>query len=210
MRNILRAFVWAIFTLAPTSVCFSEVASAPSMDPSALPMLIVTYAYDLAYDPTVTLRTGSTLSFLDAALVALNADVPRGLGFVRNVFVIQPAISGNRYASEPDVSTLYVTPPLPTLGNQSLALISSVSPEATTIFTLDAGMHAQLVYNSMTANVFSGGRVCDPMGQVPMVTISSTGALILHERNRHFSNRSARTFSVSITGQSAQVICNGK
>lgn len=210
MRYSLKIFVWAIFTLMPMSVCLSEVTSTPSMNPSALPMLIITYAYDLAYDPTATLKTGSTLNSLDTALVALNADVPRGLGFVKNVFVIQPGISGNRYASEPDVSTLYVTPPLPRLGNRSLALVSSVSPESTTIFTLDAGMHAQLVYDSLTANVFSGGRVCDPMGQVPMVTISSTGVLILHERNRHFSNRSARTFSVSIAGESARVICNEK
>ena len=195
MRYSLKIFVWAIFTLMPMSVCLSEVTSTPSMNPSALPMLIITYAYDLAYDPTATLKTASTLNSLDTALVALNADVPRGLGFVKNVFVIQPGISGNRYASEPDVSTLYVTPPLPRLGNRSLALVSSVSPESTTIFTL---------------NVFSGGRVCDPMGQVPMVTISSTGVLILHERNRHFSNRSARTFSVSIAGESARVICNEK
>lgn len=197
---------------------FTEATPAPkaiATDQNSLPMLLISYAYGLANG--MDTRSGNSKE--DTALAALyrslennldqlHVDVPTKLAFVRKSYVVQPTEIGSRTISEHGRSTLYVTEPVREIGNASVAIVSSVSPESTTIFMIDSQLHVTLVYDSVAANHFSTSASCDPLGQVNGVEVIRQGVLKLTESNARWSDKHKRVIDLDVTNKTPVLHCS--
>jgi len=219
VTHLRDALIAGAIGLVVCSAIDARVLSNPkaAVDSNMLPMLLISYAFGLAYGmdtnggsiaPNNAL--GNTFHSLEHALESLNADIPRKLAFVRASYVAQPSNATSRIIGQQGVSSLYVTDPLKATGNGVIAVISSTSPESTTIFSIDQRFNARLLYDSTIKNRFAAGMSCEPLGEIDSVEISKTGDLILHEMNRRSSADHHRIFNLDPTGQQPELQCSAR
>jgi hypothetical protein len=206
------------YVIAAVSSCVAIASAlggeAPKFDASMLPMLLIGYADDLSYgtggigssDNAKSAYAAIQIS-LELSLDSLHADIPRKLAFVREAFVVQPEIVGNKITGHHQNATLYVTTPVPDLQGGIVAILSSDSPQATTVFLVDGQLKAELVYDSTRANRFVDDLACDPMGQVISIRTSASGHLLLQELNAHWSSKKSRRFDLDLTGHAPKLHC---
>ncbi len=94
----------------------------------------------------------------------LKGGVSTGLGFVHRVFTVQNNIKDHvsgyiriknktlKESGVPDESLLFVTTPIESFGNKILVIMGSVSPERTTIFSVDNKLNVELLYDTFDKN----------------------------------------------------------
>lgn len=212
MRNIWCILVACLFLCCVGSVSATDM---PKVDRDMLPMLFMQYAFDLAHAGSTVKSpaVGETNVLVDIqksfemSLEKLGVDIPVKLGFVRQAFIVQPDVTGNRYVGRRGVSTLYVTTPIHSFQDRVIVVISSTSPEATTVIAMDDQLRAKLIYDSVFENRFSGKYACDPMGQVTSIRISQTGVLNFQESNVHWSNKRSRSFTLDMNVSNPEMQC---
>jgi hypothetical protein len=149
---------------------------------------------------------------LEASLEKLDCDLARRSSFVRFAFTIQGDTPGQeagfrRFEGKtleeshvPFDGVLYVTSPLQAIGGKIVVIMSSVSPERTTAFTIDEQLGVNLLYDSYKA--VSSGTVI-PMGSVYRVRVQNPGLFMLDERmilggRGHFSATDNRRFLLDV------------
>jgi hypothetical protein len=178
-----------------------------------LPMGVIWYAFDLAYgaaeSPGVNGNNARSRveRSLESSLENLGVDLPRKLAFVRQAFVVQPREVASKITGHKGISSLYITEAIPNLGGRIVAILSSSSPEDTSIFTIDDRLNANLVYDSINANRFANDKHCDPLGQITSVRVSREGLISLEETNVHWSSKHSRTFELDLNGQTPALRC---
>lgn len=211
MRHIFLIAMSACLLLAASASAQNE----SSVDPSTLPMVVISYAFTLgegAEDRGNAIDGASPLAriyrAIETSLEETHADLPTKLAFVRESYVIQPTVTGSKVVGTHDRSTLYVTAPVHALGDASIVIVSSVSPEATTVFQVDGQLHVKLIYDSMAANKFLSGSSCSPLGQIEGVEISISGKLVLTETNVRWSSKKRRSILLDATAAPAGLRCS--
>lgn len=195
--------------------------SSPRVDASRLPLVFLGYAYKVAEDVPRAVENsasrkisdteldkllGPELSILNENLEQLSVGIPLEIAFVKHVFISQTNIPGhasgfpaqNEEASDkpsiPYESTLFVTTPIESLGDKILVILSSVSPERTRIFTIDAEYNAELVFDAVNKNHFENTTI----GSIHSMRVVKADKFILEARSGRVSLE-PRSFSISIS-----------
>jgi hypothetical protein len=178
-----------------------------------LPMAITWYSFESAYgDPAyVPGKLGAPLirlrQSIGASLAALKADVPTKLAFMKSAVTIDPSSTGSRVYGEYGVDTVYLIRPLSDRTQRIIVILSSSSPESTTIFTFDDQLRSRLIYDSMTHNEYAGGRRCNPLGQIVGARVDQKDVITLFEQNRRWSASHARTFELNAKSHRPLLTC---
>ncbi len=182
--------------------------------PDALPMLTISYAFSLGEGAenrgnaiAAASPLGRTYGVFESSLEQLHVDLPTKLAFVQEAYVVQPELVGSRVAGTHGRGTLYITTPIHALGDWSVVIVSSVSPESTTVLEVDGRLHTKLIYDSISANQLLAGSSCDPLGQINGIQILQPGHLLLTESNERWSNKSNRSVLLDVTARTAGLKC---
>jgi len=188
-----------------------EAPSTVEVAPNELPMLLISYAYSISRDVEITAAVetplGRTYRALEQRLEGLRVDLPTKLGFVHEAFVVQPRTVGSRAIGKPGESTLYVTEPLPQFGEAVVVVVSSVSPEMTTVFQVDRQLNVRLIYDSLVASPAGVGSSCGPLGQINGAEASPEGNLVLTESNARWSRDHSRKAVLNLSKEVPIVDC---
>ncbi len=164
-----------------------------------LPIIVIAYSLFCArYDEFKSLESNSQnpLVKLKKNIDALPGGISTGLCFTHRAFIVQNRedhLSGfvrikNKTLEESKVpfeNILFVTTPIESLGNRVLLILSSVSPERTTIAAIDNKLNVELLYDSFEKNVIKnmeyikGSR---DIGSIYSIRVKKPGIFLLEER----------------------------
>jgi hypothetical protein len=198
MRRSMNAFVVASSLLLETlcALALGTPKASAVVTSVDLPQTIITYGFLVGHYPDEFIlgrepRTplASDMKALNDALNSLDCDVPIRLGFPHRVFVV-PSLPVGQWIgfvrtadTPPDEGTLFVTEPLRTKPERVLVVLSSVSPERTTVFWVERsvqGYASGLVYDS-----FKKGKISNEnhtaMGAVTAVSAGEGEEILLKE-----------------------------
>lgn len=179
-----------------------------------LPSIVIAYSLFCArYDAFKSLESNPTnvLIKLGRNIDALPGGISTGLGFTRRAFIVHNNIVGhlsgfargkNKTLEESNVpfeSILFVTTPIKSFGDRALLILSSVSPEKTTIMAVDNKLNTELLYDSFNKNYFDSKKTT--MGSIYGVKVMKPGYLELQER----MEPGARGFSSSYKNRSFMI-----
>lgn len=172
-----------------------SLASIVSWSESSLPGLIVAYGlYCARYDEFKLLGSNpqNVLIMLGKNINALPGGISTGLAFAHRAFVVQNEIEGHlsgflrvrdktlEGSKVPFESILFVTTPIASYENRILVILSSVSPERTTIFSVDKNLKVELLYDSIHKNYFDDKKTT--VGSIYNVEVVEPGKFLLQER----------------------------
>jgi len=203
-----------------------SVAAGPSL-PEALiayGFLRSNYAdFDKLLMSSSTFAAARDMEALQTALDSLSCDVPARLAFPHRDLVLASSAATawmgfpTKAQSPSEEGTLFVLQPLPSAPQRTLAVLSSVAPERSTVFWLGAdkrGYVGALVYDS-----FNKGKVKNApetvMGSVISVRVDESGAILLKERAEpgsrpHAMGETGRVFEVDTTRDDVILKTSGK
>lgn len=182
-----------------------------------LPSIVVAYSlYCARYTSFKLLEADpqNVLVMLKKKIDALPGGISTGLGFAHMAFIVQNNISdhlsgfirlNNRPIDQskfPFESILFVTTPVESFGNRVLVVLSSVSPERTTIFSVDNRINIELLYDSFNKNLFDQKKTT--IGSIYAVRVTKPGRYLLEERmdpggRAFFSTYENRSFVMDVT-----------
>ena len=177
------------------------------VEPNFLPMLVASYAYALAsgaenrtnaVNPESSL--GRDYAALEKGLENLHAEVPTKIAFVRELRLLDLTLAGSRAVGSREKGTLYIVGPIAKLGNVVLVIVSGVSPDSTTIFTIDERLNAKLVYDSTARDFGAASIACGPVGTIYEMEGTAAGNISLHEMNARYSAKHERNFALELNG----------
>jgi hypothetical protein len=119
-----------------------------------------------------------------------------GLGFAPLSFVVQNEIAGYfvgfsktqtktlKYTDIPYEGILFVTTPIESFGNRVLVFLGSVSPQQSTIFSVDGSLNVTPLYGSQTPIKYSDGDTTH-LGAILGIRVVEPGLFQLAERRDH-------------------------
>lgn len=168
-----------------------------------LPSIIISYyLYIKRYPEFKSLESTpqNILIKLRKNLDALSLGITHDISFVHMAFIVQNNIQGHvsgyfriknktlKESGVPYESMLFVTTPIESFGNRVLVIISSVSPERTTIFSVGNNLSTELLYDTFDKNdiknkeeMLSSGST-DSMYSIFNVRVEKPGVFLLEER----------------------------
>ncbi|MSP39626.1 MAG: toxin-antitoxin system YwqK family antitoxin [Deltaproteobacteria bacterium] len=118
------------------------------------------------------------------------------LAFTHLPFVVQNEIAGAfvgfsktqtkslEYSDIPYESILFVTTPVASYGNRVLVILGSVSPQQSTIFSVDGQLDVTPLYSSQTPIKYSDGNATN-LGAISGIRVVESGLFQLAERWNH-------------------------
>jgi hypothetical protein len=158
-----------------------------------LPSIIIAYnLYAAHYNEFKCLwKKGEDSNFivkLYAVLEQMDCAINDRMSFTHLAFISQGNTSGHfsgqvvskdkcMNEDKQDVSTLFVTTPIATFGNKVLVILSSISPERTTIISVDDMLNADLLYDTIRKHL-KGAPICS----ISSANVISPGIIKLEER----------------------------
>jgi hypothetical protein len=170
--------------------------------PEEIPMLVISYSFVCSrpdeFKCLESVRDNS-LTRLGRNIDALPGSISTGMGFVHMALTVtndvgnasaQSMMGPGRWLQQmtiPDVSILFVTTPIAEYGNRVLVILSSVSPDSTTIISVDDRLNVSLLYNSFLKNELKNKDKIlgsNTLGSVYSVRFVESGSLVLKERRR--------------------------
>lgn len=115
-------------------------------------------------------------------------------------------------------SLLFVTTPIDSFANRCLVVVGSVSPDRTTIFSVDKKLEVELLYDSVLKNdlknkdqMLSFGGT-DKMYSVVNVRVLQTGIFLVEERIDSgalpFAKNEGRKFIIDVTKGTFELLMN--
>lgn len=192
---------------------FASDETAKTYSPDELPSIIITYnlAFGYYHDLQCLRELGDPshmIAKLYSEFEALSCSITHRMGFTYIAFIAQSNISGHFSGvlpgedktsgkiQVPYESILFVTTPIESLGNNVLVILSSVSPERTTIMKMDKRLNVTLLYDASMVKLPDGS-----MCSVFALRIIKPGLIRLFERDRgHCAPLgSKRTFIIDVT-----------
>jgi hypothetical protein len=197
-RHVLAAAALLIVTALPPGS-----ADAWDIESAKLPAFILAYTFIVSSQPQQfaaqvdAAAEGSLFAEFkqfESQLAKINPDLPTGLSFVKSVFIVQSAPAGTvagfvrkpgktlEQSGVPFESMLFVSTPIPALGNRVIMILSSVSPERTVMVTVDAALQTDLVYDSFLRSTPKTIRRPVPIGSLYAVRTQGPGRFLLQER----------------------------
>ena len=162
-QTLLLVITIASCCLAKQS--FASQRACPECSFRTLPGLVITYAVTAAYyeDFKGAWERPDASCFLTklyAEFEDLSCNISVRMVFTHTTFIVQNEIPGH-FSGEipasyeiaeqhpvPGESILFVSTPLESWANRVLVILSSVSPERTTIMTVDSALNVSLLYDS--------------------------------------------------------------
>ncbi len=152
-----------------------------------LPSVIIAYSlFSSYYQDFKSLWSSNEkpwfLDKLQAALSELNCDIDLRLAFTHESYIvrsntIRTFLSVDSIKSELK-SVLFVTTPIKSYDNKILVILSSVSPERTTIIAIDNELGAELLYDSFNLLV-ENVKMCS----IHSIRIEESDSFILEEKS---------------------------
>jgi hypothetical protein len=176
-------------------ICFVSTIAFSATRGTDLPQAVVTYGFLASKSADFPARgvwaqaatVVGEMAALGRALESLNCDVTTRLGSAHRVFVVPVSPVGQwigyvrKAETPPTEGSLFVTEPFNE--NRVLVVLSSVAPEWTTVFWVEArdqGYGAGLVYDS-----FKRGKISNVahsmIGAVTCVSVADQDAILLRE-----------------------------
>jgi hypothetical protein len=199
-KNIGRTICCLLLTLLLyANIIFANEIEYLKLSDDELPSIVI--AYSLISSRYNDFNCIFNVKHNVVALIANEFDkLPGGistkLSFVRSSFILQNSIGQFagflrtndqtlESAKIPYKSFLYVTTPIDSFDNRILVIISSVSPEQTTIFSIDNQLKTVMLYDSIVKNNIDnmkdikGSRL---LGSIYCVKVIKPGLFELQER----------------------------
>ena len=190
-----------------------------------LPSVVISYALFCArYDSFKSLGSNphNVLIKLGKNIDALSSGISTALAFAHRAFIVQnnlkDQVSGfvlvdKKTLEESNVpfeSLLFVTMPIESFGNRILVILSSVSPEQTTIFAVDRNLNVELLYDSIHKNKITNIKNSTMLGSVYGVHVVRPGYFLLEERIEPggrglLSPTENRTFTLDVTKSAFEI-----
>jgi hypothetical protein len=184
-----------------------------------LPSVVISYGLFCArYDSFKSLGSNpqNVLIKLGKNIDALPGGISTTLAFAHRSFIVQNNLKDQfsgfvrvdkktlEASNVPFESLLFVTTPLESFGNRVLVILSSVSPEQTTIFSVDKNLNVELLYDSINKNKISNVKNSTTLGSVYGVRVIRPGYFLLDERMEPGGRglippTENRTFAVDVT-----------
>ena len=176
----------------------AAMQSRPSRREDELPTLVIgAHLFTSRYPEFKALESNRNNSIIKLLKNMEKAGVT--LAFAHLPFVVQNEIAGYfvgfsktqtktlKYTDIPSESILFVTTPIGSFGNRVLVLIGSVSPQQSTIFSVDGSLNVTPLYNSGVAIKDSDGHTTH-LGAVRGIRVIEPGLFQLAERWNHHSS----------------------
>ncbi len=184
-----------------------------------LPSIVVSYGLFCArYDSFKLLESNphNVLIKLGKNIDTLPGGISTGLAFAHRAFIVQNNINNQisgfvrddkkslEASNVPFESLLFITTPIESFGNRVLVILSSVSPEQTTIFAVDKKINVELLYDSINKNKITNIKNSTTLGSIYGVHVIRPGYFLLEERMEPggrglLSPTENRTFVVDVT-----------
>jgi hypothetical protein len=187
------------FSVALASVLGLSLALPPGLaapEKGNLSQLLVAYGFLISHYPDEFLlgrqpgtRLARDMKALNHALDSLGCDVPTRLAFPHRDLIVLSS-SAAQWAgfpggvgSPPEEGTLFVIQAPPTASHRNWVVLSSVAPEETTVFWVEAdkqGYATGLVYDTFKKGEVKNVRKT-AIGAVAWVSIGQDGGILLRE-----------------------------
>lgn len=197
MKRLLTLLVILAFFL---NLRGSYAANVTSIELSDLPSIVITYnIFCSRYDEFQLLESKpeSILIKLANNIDKLTLDIPTRMAFTHMAFIVQNNIEGQiagftrvkkktlEESKIPFKSIVFVSTPIESFGNRTIVILSSISPERTTIFTIDNKLNVELLYDSFKKNEIkniNNIKGTTTIGSIYGIQVQKPGYFLLEER----------------------------
>ncbi|MBI4650811.1 hypothetical protein HY745_05900 [Candidatus Desantisbacteria bacterium] len=178
----------------------SYATNAVSIELSDLPAIGIAYnIFCSRYNEFQPLESklDNVLIKLSNNIDKLTLDIPTRMAFTHLAFIVQNNITDHysgfarvkdktlEESKVPFESILFVTTPFESIGNRILLILSSVSPERTSIVAVDNKLNIELIYDSFSKNEIKNMKEIKGttnVGSLYSVQVQKPGVLLLQER----------------------------
>ncbi len=223
--RLLYVFIVGLVSLnSSVNVSFANDKSI-SIQTYDIPGSIVAFAFLTSNYPDFAslLKSENNYDFIDTFreiyrnMESLNCDIPTRLAFTHYYFVVQSNIVSNKSgfvrvkgrsveeSGIPRESILFVTTPIESFDNNILIILSSVSPERTTVFSVNNKLKFILFYDSFKKPDAFEDKSSDRVGSIYSVLVDKPGYLQIEERVipgglGYFPPHEYRKFVIDVSG----------
>ena len=174
-------------------ICYAYADTGQPVASSSLPTIMISYQWFCIKNSEfkcIWADNTNSLIKIDKSIRALDLQIPLRLAFTHEAFLVQVDGARQKYGYSPNdgndlpdskipyESCIFVTTPLASMDNRILCLLSSVSPERLTIFSIDNRLNCKSLFDSLKYKLVENDRI----GSIYSIKVVNSSCFIMEER----------------------------